>query len=71
MLDYAASRPPPAAPLDACFLAALRRTQCDSNDMLADEETIRWPEVADSCGAAWSELRVWKHKVTASLRLQA
>src|SRR5579863_420170 len=30
---------------------------CDSNDMLADEETIIWPQVADSCGSVWPESR--------------
>jgi hypothetical protein len=54
--DYEATRLPRAALMAACFFAALRI--CDSNDMLADEETIKWPEVADSCGAIWPESRV-------------
>jgi hypothetical protein len=56
-ISYAGACLPGAAREDACFFAALRRI-CDSNDMLADEETIRWPEVADSCGAVWPESRV-------------
>jgi len=48
--DYAAPPLPRAAPFDVCFFAALRI--CDSNDMLADEETIRWPEVAGLLAAS-------------------
>ena len=61
-------------PFGVCFFAALRI--CGSNDMLADEETIRWPEVADSCGSVWPnhgfETIMWpqvsgcKHNLAAS-----
>jgi hypothetical protein len=37
---------------------SVRFLTCDSNDMLADEETIIWPQVADSCGSVWPESRV-------------
>jgi hypothetical protein len=33
------------------------RSLCDSDDMLADEETIMWPQVADSCGPVQPESR--------------
>jgi hypothetical protein len=53
------------------LLSALRSSpQCDSNDMLADEETIRWPEVAD----CWSKQcchPLQRHAATSSIRQES